>query len=99
MEITLNVDNIDKQMTVERKGGGYLIKIEGREYPVRDVSLLDGILVFFINNRPYRAFVSRNECGTHISLDGRYHLRGGCQRGATWRRHDHGSYAGQHCVG
>ncbi len=74
MKVSLNIDGEGKEVTVERKGDGYTVTVDGRAYDVSSASISDGVLNFFIGRHSYRAFVSGNERGTYISLDGRDHL-------------------------
>ena len=71
----IRIDGSEKQVALEKKNDGLLVTIDGQEYIVRNATLADGVLTFFINNHTYRAIVSKNELGTQISLDGRDYFR------------------------
>ncbi|MDH3216010.1 MAG: biotin/lipoyl-binding protein [Candidatus Krumholzibacteria bacterium] len=77
MQLSLSIDNVERKVTLEKKGDTYVITVEGRSYVASGASISDGVLNFFVGKKTFRAFVSKNILGTQITLNGRdYFLRG-----------------------
>jgi len=92
MDVSLRINDVDRTVSVERAGSTYAVVIEGRNYTVESVSISDGVLNFLIDNKSYRALVSRNPLGTQITLHGRdYFLKGTEEEGGLASgTHHHG---------
>jgi 3-methylcrotonyl-CoA carboxylase alpha subunit len=71
MKIT--VDGVAREVSIEPAGKGFVVTVEGRRYPVSDVSVTTGTLAFLINRQSHVAHVSKGEAGVLVSIDGRTH--------------------------
>ena len=67
------VDGVGKEVSVERMGSGFVVTVEGRRYPVSDISVTTGTLAFLINRQSHVAHVSSGASGVLVSIDGRTH--------------------------
>jgi biotin carboxyl carrier protein len=75
----LTLDGVTRDVVVERKNGGVVVVVDGRRYPVTDVTGLTASISFFIENSIHVALVSNNMSGTQLSLAGRTYLRAGAR--------------------
>jgi biotin carboxyl carrier protein len=68
---TIVINGVEKEIDIEKKGDGYLFRIEDREYPVTAQSLSNGAFTFFVGSRSYVAHVSNGEGGRHLTIGSR----------------------------
>lgn len=71
MDVTINIDHVEKVVSVVRDDDGFLVTIEGCEYRVSDVYATDGTVAFLIDHVSHIAHVSNGDQGMRISLGGR----------------------------
>lgn len=74
MELSLNIDDIVRPVRIGKNGGDYVVRVEDREYHIKSPTLAEGVLNFFIDNRPYRAYLSRADAETYLAVAGRSYV-------------------------
>jgi acetyl-CoA/propionyl-CoA carboxylase biotin carboxyl carrier protein len=70
VEFSFTINNVEKTVSVEKKGDEYLFALDSGEYKVTASTLTGATLAFFIDNRSCVAVISKNSKGTSIDLDG-----------------------------
>ncbi len=69
----LVLDGVAREVTIDREGNGFVVTVDGRRYPVSEVSVSTGTLAFLVNRRSHVAHVSNGGAGSLISIDGLTH--------------------------
>ena len=64
------IDGVEKTVGVEKRDDRYQFSIDGREYSVAAERLSNGSFTFFVENRPYVAYVSEDGNNRHLAIAG-----------------------------
>lgn len=93
MEKKIVIGDVEKTLSIEKKGDAHHIRIDDHEYVVTGASFADGVLNFFVGNRNYRALVSKNQLGVQITLNGRDYIlnSGAAEQSRTGGGHHSGN--------
>lgn len=92
MSTPLRINDVDRDVTLEKTGGDHVVTVAGRRYEVSGASLADGVLIFFVGGRAHRAIVSGNAQRIQITLHGRDYVVARSREGerAAGGVHHHG---------
>lgn len=73
MDITINLDNVERELSVTPDGDGYVVRLDGQEYRVSDVHAVEGTLSFLVDRESVVAHVSAGDGGVRLSIRGRHY--------------------------
>jgi 3-methylcrotonyl-CoA carboxylase alpha subunit len=71
VDVTINLDRMERQLSIVPDGDGYRVTLEGREYHVSDVQAVEGTLSFLVDRESVVAHVSSSDGRVRLSIRGR----------------------------
>ena len=71
MEMTINIDGVEKQIQFVNTESGYTITIDGRDHVVSDVSASQNRLMYLVDRRSFAAHLSQGPNALLLSIGGR----------------------------
>jgi biotin carboxyl carrier protein len=71
MDVTIALDNVERQLAITPRGDDYDIRIGEHKYRVSEVNVVEGTLSFLVDRHSVVAHVSDGEGGVRISIRGR----------------------------
>jgi biotin carboxyl carrier protein len=71
VELSVCVNGVEKTLSLEKDGDGFIVTLDGIEHRVAAEPLSNGAFTFFVGNRSFVAYLSRDGNNANLALEGR----------------------------
>jgi biotin carboxyl carrier protein len=71
----ITIDGVRREVTLTRSSEGFVVRVDGRAFEVRDVARVDGGIAFLVGHESHVVRVAEVRDGIALSMDGRTYLR------------------------